>query len=434
MSEFVGLNPERVHEMRILGGLMELGFDVWWDFDWFEDLFDDTANRSLFTVIAGLAAENKSFDRATVELEVFRLRLPVEVRARVFECWQDKAVTVVDFAFWFGLLYEGYVQRELTLQGKRLADDPVENSDAIGRISELKLSLSNAKRLQTVDEGFSEYRENRRKGLSVISTGEPSVDKMLGGGWRAGMYGIAGRPKQGKSMVMLHFARLLAQAGRKVLFVSYEMPKEQVYDRLLASLLSIDSNLLSSDELDFEFEFDGELRWARDVVDSFRPALWQHIVVDNPVDKSVSGLQALIERTDKKLQGLDAVFVDYAQIMDLPKFKGSDWELHAKLSGQLQHLTMTLELPIITGLQLKKAETLNPKKTPDASDIAQSDKYARDVVAVLYLIRSHLPEDDPFSTGSELLLKLSTSRFTTGAATRFVAEDKFSRITHTPWR
>jgi hypothetical protein len=36
--------------------------------------------------------------------------------------------------------------------------------------------------------------------------------------------------------------------------------------------------------------------------------------------------------------------------------------------------------------------------------------------------------------GSELMLKLGTSRFTPDGVARFIAEDKFSRINHKEWR
>ena len=136
----------------------------------------------------------------------------------------------------------------------------------------------------------------------------------------------------------------------------------------------------------------------------------------------------------KKLGGLDAVFVDYAQIMTLPKHSGSEAELHSALSSRLQLMASRVELPVITGLQLRKPETLNDKKGPGTNDIAGSDKYARDVVGIFYIVRSRTGDDSEFALGSELMLKLSTSRFTPDGVARFIAEDKFSRIVHKEWR
>ena len=60
------------------------------------------------------------------------------------------------------------------------------------------------------------------------------------------VFGVAGRPKQGKSMVLLWLARQLAESGRKVLFVSLEMTQLQCMNRLLAQVAGIDSNLIAT--------------------------------------------------------------------------------------------------------------------------------------------------------------------------------------------
>jgi hypothetical protein len=71
---------------------------------------------------------------------------------------------------------------------------------------------------------------------------------------------------------------------------------------------------------------------------------------------------------------------------------------------------------------------------PGTNDIAGSDKYARDVVGIFYIVRSRTSGEPEFALGSELMLKLSTSRFTPDGVARFIAEDKFSRIVHKEWR
>jgi replicative DNA helicase len=158
------------------------------------------------------------------------------------------------------------------------------------------------------------------------------------------------------------------------------------------------------------------------------------LVVVHPEARDVTDLEKLIVQAKKKLGGLDAVFVDYAQIMTLPKHAGNEAEMHSQLSSRLQLMAAKVELPVITGLQLRKPETLNDKKVPGTNDIAGSDKYARDVVGIFYIVRSHMDGDDGYGIGSELMLKLSTSRFTPDGVARFVAEDKFSRIVHKEWR
>ena len=418
-------NFEHLNERRVLGGLMELGDDAYFELDWDVKYFDDTANRQIMQLILDQIDSAKPYDRWTVGVmgqRVFGARLYLDILG----CFEDKAFTLSSLKFWHEMVVEAWQKRELELQAKIIIDTPEKAMDAVKAIAEINAVTVAGDVLRTVQEDYLEHVKVREEGVALLPTGEPSIDKLLGGGWRNGIYGIAGRPKQGKSMVMLHFARKLAEQGKTVLFVSYEMDKHQVYDRLQAAVFGVDSNEIAKNS--FEKKFDG------DKVKSGVAEMPAGLIVVSPVDRDVNDLHRLIKRTEQKMGGLDAVFVDYAQIMTLPKHNGSEAEMHAALSSRLQQMAMKVELPVITGLQLRKPETLNDKKVPGTNDIAGSDKYARDVVGILYIIRSHREGDDPMGIGSEMLLKLGTSRFTPDGSSRFIAEDKFSRIVHKEWR
>ena len=416
---------DRLNESRVLGGLMELGSEALFALDWDVKYFGDSQMATIMELILAQVDAGEPFDRFTVHVRAQQKYKNSDLNITILSCWEDKAFGLVDLTFWHRLLLECWRVRETELQAKRILENPDLMADAVQAIADANSLLERAVSLNTVQEDFDSHVKAREDGVDLVPSGLPALDDLLGGGWHHGLYGIAGRPKQGKSMVMLHFARLLAEQRRKVLFVSYEMEKGQVYDRLYASILGIDSNLIARNELsDVERE---SLRNAK-------ARMPDSLVVEKPLDRDVSDLEMLIHRTDKKLGGLDAVFVDYAQIMTLPKHKGNDAELHAALSSKLQAMTMRLEMPVITGLQLRKPDTVNEKKTPGTSDIAGSDKYARDVVGILYIIRSRMDDEHEFATGRELILKFGTSRFTSGGALRFIAEDKFSRMDHVPWR
>ena len=418
-------NFEHLNERRVLGGLMELGDDAFFELDWDVKYFDNTANASIMQLILDQMDAGKPYDRFTVGVMGQR-QFGASLYLDILDCWYDKAFTLVDLKFWHELVVEAWQKRQLNLQAQIIINTPDKALDAVKAIAEINALTSVGDVLKTVQEDYPEHVKVREEGVALLPTGEPSIDKLLGGGWRNGIYGIAGRPKQGKSMVMLHFARKLAEQGKTVLFVSYEMDKHQVYDRLQAAVFGVDSNEIAKNS--FGTKFDG------DKVKAGVAEMPAGLIVVSPVDRDVNDLHRLIKRTEQKMGGLDAVFVDYAQIMTLPKHNGSEAEMHAALSSRLQQMAMKVELPVITGLQLRKPETLNDKKVPGTNDIAGSDKYARDVVGILYIVRSHREGDDPMGIGSEMLLKLGTSRFTPDGSSRFIAEDKFSRIVHKEWR
>lgn len=64
-----------------------------------------------------------------------------------------------------------------------------------------------------------------------FSTGIPSLDKILCGGYATGVHVIAGETGSGKSTIITHASDTFTGQGASVLVCSYELPKEQIYAR-----------------------------------------------------------------------------------------------------------------------------------------------------------------------------------------------------------
>ena len=68
-----------------------------------------------------------------------------------------------------------------------------------------------------------------------LSCGFPSVDKILGGGFRRGdLIVLAGDVSSGKSALALAFAIRASVAGKRVAFLTTEMNVERVLERIIA--------------------------------------------------------------------------------------------------------------------------------------------------------------------------------------------------------
>ena len=70
--------------------------------------------------------------------------------------------------------------------------------------------------------------------FSGIDTGSRKLNYALGG-WQEGMIVVAARPSMGKTIVGLDFAKSSAKSGKRVLFLSLEMPKESLMYRYISS-------------------------------------------------------------------------------------------------------------------------------------------------------------------------------------------------------
>jgi len=91
--------------------------------------------------------------------------------------------------------------------------------------------------------------EVKDQDLARITTGEPEVDRVLGGGWVAGAaLLLAGEPGIGKSTLLLQLARHAVQAGRSVLYVAGEESLAQI--KLRAARIGLDGGLTTTRDVD----------------------------------------------------------------------------------------------------------------------------------------------------------------------------------------
>lgn len=74
-----------------------------------------------------------------------------------------------------------------------------------------------------------------------LPTGLPLLDKAIWGLHRGEVTILAARPGEGKTSMALQIAYHLAQQGKRVLFVSLEMSREQLVERLLVQITQVDA-------------------------------------------------------------------------------------------------------------------------------------------------------------------------------------------------
>jgi len=97
--------------------------------------------------------------------------------------------------------------------------------------------------IQGLDEIVEQVLEDiRSRGQSPeFATGIPLLDQEIWGLHRSELCVIAARPGEGKTCLSLQIAKTLADAGKKVLFLSLEMTRHQLAERLLVQLTQFDA-------------------------------------------------------------------------------------------------------------------------------------------------------------------------------------------------
>lgn len=109
---------------------------------------------------------------------------------------------------------------------------------------------------QNGDERLAEYldRKNNPQAIVGITSGFPSIDRATQGFRDGQLITLTGLPKSSKSVLAILFGMAAQEAGKKVLYITYEMTCEEIYERIDAYRAGInDMKLLSGNLTDEEY-------------------------------------------------------------------------------------------------------------------------------------------------------------------------------------
>lgn len=170
-------------------------------------------------------------------------------------------------------------------------------------------------------------------------------------GWLGGMLITIGAfSSRGKSLVMTNCAEFAALDGYKVAVFSMEMPRKEVFNRLLAAASRQRLTPIKRREVD---EIDGaRLKATTDQLAETTLRIWD----DGSASVDFVRQQCMLM---KRTVGLDLVVVDYLQILD--ESDGDNREQRVSSSAKkLKALAMKLDVPVITASQLNDSEKGGP--------------------------------------------------------------------------
>ncbi len=308
------------------------------------------------------------------------------------------------------LIYDLYVRRrmaqageDITLQAKTM-DDGTSAEELLNKAEQsiyeiadkgssrggFKSFLSVA--TESVRSANAAYMSDRT--VQGMPTGLKDLDLKLGGMQRSDLIILAGRPSMGKTALATNMAYNIAKKykhgmlpdgtegaveGGVVGLFSLEMSGEQLGTRILSDKSEVASSEIRQGSIS-EFQF-------RRYIESAKELEAMPLYIDDTPALSISQL-ALRARRLKRMHGLDALFVDYLQLVrSASAYAGNRVDEISDVTQGLKAIAKELDIPVVALSQLSRQVESRDDKRPQLSDLRQSGSIEQDADVVLFVFR-----------------------------------------------
>lgn len=303
--------------------------------------------------------------------------------------------TVLHAGYYLKLVREQWIKRQAKYAAYEIAklvedDQPLSEIAAacektIGFVCETVAPQTAFDVKKTLIDAMPELeRRMSGKALPGISVGFREVDQVLCGLRGGQVIVVAARPGVGKSAFALNAAMAMANDGKSVMFFSMEMSSLELMVRILSSESGTAANDINDGFKgmslnDVEYQRDKILRAASRIQDL-------KLFIDDTPHQTMRGIAANAKRTKRK-HGLDALFLDYLQLIE-PEDKRMPREQQvATISRRTKVLAKELNVPIMLVAQVNRQNEKRDDKRPQLSDLRESGAIEADADVVGFLYR-----------------------------------------------
>ena len=199
-----------------------------------------------------------------------------------------------------------------------------------------------------------------RKSTPKYPTDLRDLDRVIWGIHKKELFVIGARPSMGKTSLAGQLAFNLSAAHFNVLFISLEMSKEQIVERLFCNVTRVNNLSLR------EGKVDDEIKSRMDVFDKLIEEL--PLCVVDQCGYNFSDIETLIEEMEPKP---DIVFIDYIQLISQGRFNNKVSAIE-EYFRRLKELSIKYNLAMIVLSQIRRMEASRQNKRPTMDELKGS--------------------------------------------------------------
>lgn len=388
----------REAEMAVLGSMLidnNVILDVLMEVS--RDMFYSERHRVIYDAICTLSDRGEPVDIVTIKDQLDRQKEWDSVGGMAALAEITGSVPTAGFVSrYIAILMRHYNRREIMRIGKRLLDVAANDED-----------ISPEEVLAEADDALTESLAGQRINLETYSDLAPHVVRHLkemvdrepifantefGHPFMSvvpkELVVIAGRPSMGKTAVANQLAMELARDSKTVVFFSLEMGKESLVTRVLSADTGVSAEFLkagiaSKAELELVERAGVKLAEAK-----------LNLFVQDDGTMTVANMTRYCQRVAMRRGKIDAVFVDYLQIVN-PGVKSDNRTMAVDaISLGLKVMAKKLKVPVFALAQLSRQVEHRVNKRPGLADLREAGGIEQNADMVVFLYREGYYDSD----------------------------------------
>ncbi len=358
-----------------------------------EDDFYSTAHQKIYGSIISLSEKGEPVDLVTLSEELQRRQSLEEVGGRAYLVTLANAVpTAANIEYHSQIVREKSILRALIQTATGIVTKSFETPHNVDEFLDEAEQLIFEIGKRGKQQGFSSLKEvlvqafdrieklyDEKKGVTGLATGFTDLDRLTSGLQNSDLIVVAARPSMGKTTLALNMAQQIAvREKRTTAIFSMEMSKDQLAQRLLCAESQIDAQNMRRGFLSQE-------EWHK-LTRAVGPLSESPLYIDDSASLSVMEVRAKARRL-KAEKGLEAIFVDYLQLMRGYGRSESRQQELSEISRALKALAKELEVPVVALSQLSRAVEKRPDRRPILSDLMESGGIEANADLVMFIYR-----------------------------------------------
>lgn len=373
--------------------------------------FYSERHQQIYKAIVELANENLPYDLVMVAQKLTDKNILNEIGGEqyLFDINADAPSSFYNLEIYISQLKKLKAHRQVEYLGKRIASlaqdrtvtDIYSEAEALfGQTdsdNEQDLGASFEEAIESAIQQMVEKAELRASGNIVgVKFNLKHLDALIGTIQKGHLCVVGGRPGTGKSTLAQMLALDTAATGKAVLFVSAEMDRETLANRLMSSLGDIPYDDLHNAKIS-----DGVYKTIVNTKERYKRL---PIRIEPKQKPTISEVRSHARRAKRRYKELGCIVVDYLQLLRDPSKKDRIQEV-GSISRELKAIAKEFECPVIALVQLNR-ESEKGKK-PKASDIKESGQIEQDAdqIILVHALKDEKDETKPLGMTELIVAK-----------------------------